>query len=168
MHPTRNLFRGTSHFTSPLQRTFSTTSTRPLHRTSNMPLVVPGVTADNMGGDKTQEWMTKLAGKTLSEGPSSETVSSKSSRLLICPGTLADDLVPSPLPDLLQDGPATGDTRHRARHDGDQGLQAGEAERTCRGGRNGLARVSRLSGVRGPRRREREERAGGESRRSLF
>ncbi|KAK4040223.1 hypothetical protein C8A01DRAFT_35737 [Parachaetomium inaequale] len=38
-----------------------------------MPLVVPGVTADNMGGDKTQEWMTKLAGKTLSEGPSSET-----------------------------------------------------------------------------------------------
>ncbi|KAK3306467.1 uncharacterized protein B0T15DRAFT_395257 [Chaetomium strumarium] len=38
-----------------------------------MPLVVPGVTADNMGGDKTQEWMNKLAGKKLSEEPTSET-----------------------------------------------------------------------------------------------
>jgi hypothetical protein len=39
-----------------------------------MPLVVPGVTADNMPEDKAQEWMEKLAGKTLTEGPSSETV----------------------------------------------------------------------------------------------
>jgi hypothetical protein len=38
-----------------------------------MPLVVPGVTADNMPADKAQEWMEKLAGKTLTEGPSSET-----------------------------------------------------------------------------------------------
>ncbi|KAJ4300607.1 hypothetical protein N0V88_003290 [Collariella sp. IMI 366227] len=38
-----------------------------------MPLVVPGITANNMGDDKTQEWMSKLAGKTLCEGPSSET-----------------------------------------------------------------------------------------------
>ncbi|KAK4121581.1 hypothetical protein N657DRAFT_657641 [Parathielavia appendiculata] len=38
-----------------------------------MPLVVPGVTADNMGDDKTQEWMNKLVGKKLSEEPSSET-----------------------------------------------------------------------------------------------
>ena len=46
-------------------------------KTPNMPLVVPGVTADNMGGDKTQEWTSKLAGKTLCEGPSSETVISR-------------------------------------------------------------------------------------------
>lgn len=39
-----------------------------------MPLVVPGVTANNMGDDKTQEWMSKLAGKTLGD-ESSETVS---------------------------------------------------------------------------------------------
>ncbi|AEO67200.1 uncharacterized protein THITE_2116039 [Thermothielavioides terrestris NRRL 8126] len=38
-----------------------------------MPLVVPGITVDNMLDDKTQEWMMKLAGKTLSDGPSSET-----------------------------------------------------------------------------------------------
>ncbi|KAK0670255.1 hypothetical protein QBC41DRAFT_318184 [Cercophora samala] len=39
-----------------------------------MPLVVPGVTADNMPEGKTQEWMNKLVGKTLSENePSSET-----------------------------------------------------------------------------------------------
>ncbi|EAQ88385.1 hypothetical protein CHGG_05004 [Chaetomium globosum CBS 148.51] len=38
-----------------------------------MPLVVPGVTADNVSADKAKEWMTKLAGKTLTEGPSSET-----------------------------------------------------------------------------------------------
>jgi hypothetical protein len=41
-----------------------------------MPLVVPGVTVDNLGGgDKTQEWMNKLAGKSLGDGPSTETVS---------------------------------------------------------------------------------------------
>ena len=40
-----------------------------------MPLVVPGVTADNLGSDKTQEWMNKLAGKVLCDGPSTETVS---------------------------------------------------------------------------------------------
>ncbi|KAK4151786.1 PUA domain-containing protein [Chaetomidium leptoderma] len=38
-----------------------------------MPLVVPGVTADNMGDDKTQEWAAKLVGKSISETPSSET-----------------------------------------------------------------------------------------------
>ncbi|KAK4146574.1 uncharacterized protein C8A04DRAFT_25490 [Dichotomopilus funicola] len=38
-----------------------------------MPLVVPGVTADNMGDDRIQEWMNKLAGKKISEGPTSET-----------------------------------------------------------------------------------------------
>lgn len=38
-----------------------------------MPLVVPGVT--NESGDLTQEWMNKLVGKTLSDEPSSETVS---------------------------------------------------------------------------------------------
>ncbi|KAL2189354.1 hypothetical protein L209DRAFT_749098 [Thermothelomyces heterothallicus CBS 203.75] len=38
-----------------------------------MPLVVPGVTADNMEDNKTQEWTNKLVGKKLSEEPSSET-----------------------------------------------------------------------------------------------
>jgi hypothetical protein len=51
-----------------------TLSRRQQHATK-MPLVVPGVTADNMGDDKTQEWMNKLVGKTLSDEPSSETVS---------------------------------------------------------------------------------------------
>ncbi|KAL2018499.1 hypothetical protein VTK56DRAFT_784 [Thermocarpiscus australiensis] len=37
-----------------------------------MPLVVPGVTTENTG-DKTQEWTNKLVGKTLCDGPSSET-----------------------------------------------------------------------------------------------
>ena len=40
-----------------------------------MPLVVPGVTADNVPTDQAEDWMEKLAGKTLTEGPSSETVS---------------------------------------------------------------------------------------------
>ncbi|KAL2267818.1 hypothetical protein VTJ83DRAFT_5095 [Remersonia thermophila] len=38
-----------------------------------MPLVVPGVTANNMGEDQILEWTNKLVGKTISEGPSSET-----------------------------------------------------------------------------------------------
>ncbi|KXX74839.1 Subtilisin inhibitor CLSI-I [Madurella mycetomatis] len=37
-----------------------------------MPLVVPGITT-NDSGDLTQEWMNKLAGKTLTDEPSSET-----------------------------------------------------------------------------------------------
>jgi hypothetical protein len=41
----------------------------------NMPLVVPGVTADNLGDDQIQEWANKLVGKTISDTPSSETVS---------------------------------------------------------------------------------------------
>ncbi|KAL2262555.1 hypothetical protein VTK26DRAFT_982 [Humicola hyalothermophila] len=36
-----------------------------------MPLVVPGVMTDNT--DKTQEWTSKLVGKTLCDGPSTET-----------------------------------------------------------------------------------------------
>lgn len=43
-----------------------------------MPLVVPGVTANsavNEAQDKTQEWANKLVGKTLCDGPSTETVS---------------------------------------------------------------------------------------------
>ncbi|KAK4227160.1 hypothetical protein QBC38DRAFT_478474 [Podospora fimiseda] len=39
-----------------------------------MPLVVPGITANNMDDSKTQEWMSKLAGKTISDEPTSETV----------------------------------------------------------------------------------------------
>ncbi|KAL2120285.1 hypothetical protein VTJ04DRAFT_4311 [Mycothermus thermophilus] len=38
-----------------------------------MPLVVPGVTADNLGDDQIQEWANKLVGKTISDTPSSET-----------------------------------------------------------------------------------------------
>ncbi|KAL2159502.1 hypothetical protein VTH06DRAFT_2507 [Thermothelomyces fergusii] len=38
-----------------------------------MPLVVPGVTADNLGDSQIQEWANKLVGKKLSEEPSSET-----------------------------------------------------------------------------------------------
>ena len=41
-----------------------------------MPLVVPGITANNLGDSKTQEWLSKLMGKTLTDGDSSETVSS--------------------------------------------------------------------------------------------
>ena len=39
----------------------------------NMPLVVPGI---NSGGDnsKTEEWMNKLVGKKLTDGPSDATV----------------------------------------------------------------------------------------------
>lgn len=59
-----------------------------------MPLVVPGVTADNVPADKAQEWMEKLAGKTLTEGPSSETVNAEWSSFLAWPAldTLADKL----------------------------------------------------------------------------
>ncbi|KIH92910.1 hypothetical protein SPBR_03363 [Sporothrix brasiliensis 5110] len=42
-----------------------------------MPLVVPGVTANNLGDNKTQEWMSKLLGKTLTDGDSNETAFSK-------------------------------------------------------------------------------------------
>ena len=49
-----------------------------------MPLVVPGVTADNVSADKAKEWMTKLAGKTLTEGPSSETVGAHWVSFLSC------------------------------------------------------------------------------------
>jgi hypothetical protein len=41
-----------------------------------MPLVVPGIQTDD--GGRTQEWMNKLVGKTLSDEPSSETVSADS------------------------------------------------------------------------------------------
>ncbi|KAK3933628.1 hypothetical protein QBC46DRAFT_401612 [Diplogelasinospora grovesii] len=38
-----------------------------------MPLVVPGITSNN-SGDKTEEWMSKLAGKKLcDDGPTNET-----------------------------------------------------------------------------------------------
>jgi len=39
-----------------------------------MPLVVPGITTNNLGGDKTEEWSKKLVGKTIADEPSSETV----------------------------------------------------------------------------------------------
>lgn len=39
-----------------------------------MPLIVPGVTANNLGDSETQEWLLKLVGKTLTDGSSSETV----------------------------------------------------------------------------------------------
>ncbi len=39
-----------------------------------MPLIVPGVTANNLGDSKTQEWLNKLMGKTLTDGNHSETV----------------------------------------------------------------------------------------------
>ncbi|EFX00694.1 hypothetical protein CMQ_7696 [Grosmannia clavigera kw1407] len=42
-----------------------------------MPLIVPGVTANNLGDGETQEWLQKLAGKTLTDGSSSETAFSK-------------------------------------------------------------------------------------------
>ena len=58
-----------------LQDLSTSTRIQTQKKTPNMPLVVPGVTADNMGGDKTQEWTSKLAGKTICDGPSSETVS---------------------------------------------------------------------------------------------
>ncbi|KAK4466186.1 hypothetical protein QBC42DRAFT_282556 [Cladorrhinum samala] len=38
-----------------------------------MPLVVPGVTANNMDDSMAQEWMNKLVGKTLSEESTNET-----------------------------------------------------------------------------------------------
>ncbi|OAA65670.1 hypothetical protein SPI_02457 [Niveomyces insectorum RCEF 264] len=42
-----------------------------------MPLVVPGVTVDNLGDQETQKWISELVGKTLTDGPSSETAFSK-------------------------------------------------------------------------------------------
>ncbi|KAH6856942.1 putative PUA RNA binding domain protein [Chaetomium sp. MPI-CAGE-AT-0009] len=57
-----------------------------------MPLVVPGVTADNVDGDKAQEWLAKLAGKKLTEGPSTETTFCKTElpeqTRVIEPGTM--------------------------------------------------------------------------------
>ncbi|KAI1815180.1 hypothetical protein GGS20DRAFT_584757 [Poronia punctata] len=38
-----------------------------------MPLMVPGITSNSSGEDKTQEWSNKLVGKTLSDESSSET-----------------------------------------------------------------------------------------------
>lgn len=46
----------------------------PRNRHYKMPLIVPGVTADNLGDSQTQEWMMKLMGKTLTDGSSNETV----------------------------------------------------------------------------------------------
>ena len=69
-----------------------------------MPLVVPGITSNN-SGDKTEEWTNKLVGKSLCEGPSSETVS----QLVHVLVALAND--PTSL-GLLQNGAATASARH--------------------------------------------------------
>lgn len=106
---------------------------RPLQHIFKMPLVVPGI-MNNNNGDKTQDWTNKLVGKTLCEGPSSEIVSQLGDALV----ALADDPTS---PGLLQDGAATEDASHRARLDGDQGLQPREAQRPCQRGWNRLACV---------------------------
>ncbi|AEO55590.1 hypothetical protein MYCTH_2086920 [Thermothelomyces thermophilus ATCC 42464] len=53
-----------------------------------MPLVVPGVTADNMEDNKTQEWTNKLVGKKLSEEPSSETTDLPPQTRVLPPGAI--------------------------------------------------------------------------------
>lgn len=73
------------HFASPPTDCSFQTTPNLLFRVSNqsqpqsqpfiMPLVVPGVTANNLGDSKTQEWLSKLMGKTLTDGDSNETVS---------------------------------------------------------------------------------------------
>lgn len=85
------------HYTSTLQLTRTSLQRNPVctlrrfqYHTAKMPLVVPGVTADNMDGDKAQEWMNKLVGKTISEEPSTETVCQRLSGLSVLSGTLAD------------------------------------------------------------------------------
>ena len=75
MHTTFKYCRHIARTTNTLQRNPNSILNRPQHHAAKMPLVVPGVTADNMSSDKVTEWMNKLAGKTISEEPSSETVS---------------------------------------------------------------------------------------------
>ncbi len=53
----------------------TTTDFRAQKSTHNMPLVVPGLnSADKAGGNETLDWTNRLVGKTLCDGPSSETV----------------------------------------------------------------------------------------------
>lgn len=55
-------------------RVFYETAQKLFKKSLKMPLVVPGVT--NQSGDKTEEWMNKLAGKQLHDGDeTNETVS---------------------------------------------------------------------------------------------
>jgi hypothetical protein len=86
MHRISRAFTSTSH------RSFTSATTRTQQHRNNMPLVVPGVTADNVDVDKAQEWLTKLAGKKLTEGPSTETTFCKTElpeqTRVIEPGTM--------------------------------------------------------------------------------
>jgi hypothetical protein len=141
MHTILRNCRHTLRITNTLQRNQYSTLNRPQHRAAKMPLVVPGVTADNMSNDMVNEWMNKLAGKTISEEPSSETVSRLAAKNMCQepPLTCAHDR-----PDLLQDRPPPEDARHRARRDGNKGLQPRQAQRLCQGRRDRLACVPGL------------------------
>ena len=56
-----------------------------------MPLVVPGITSNDKADDKTQEWMSKLAGKKISEEASNETVYCPTLKVLPRPFLTRDD-----------------------------------------------------------------------------
>jgi hypothetical protein len=153
MHTAFKHFRRTLRTTNTLQRNPNPNSSlnRSQHHAAKMPLVVPGVTADNMSSDKVNEWMNKLAGKTISEEPSSETVGTCFEEYLSRTST---NLCP-PWPDLLQDRAPAGDARHRARGDDDEGFQPRQAQRLCQGRRDRLACVPGLRlGVTSPEEEE--------------
>jgi hypothetical protein len=81
-----------------------------------MPLVVPGIMSG--GGDKTSDWMNKLAGKKLGDS-SNETVSF--SHIRPCSLLLDTDKFPT---DICKDGSSQGASRGQGgRHD-DHGPQA--------------------------------------------
>ncbi|CAK7223473.1 hypothetical protein SBRCBS47491_005217 [Sporothrix bragantina] len=82
-----------------------------------MPLVVPGVTANNLGDSKTQEWMTKLMGKTLTDGASSETAFSKSdlpkdARIIPYGATATNDHAPDRLNVSLNEDGTVANVHH--------------------------------------------------------
>jgi hypothetical protein len=94
-----------------------------------MPLVVPGINSTD--GDSTEDWMTKLVGKKLSdEEKSSETV-----RCLHCPSSVLCQgmLLTCPSTGLRQARSPPGGTHYRARNDGHKGLQGEQTQCPCQG-----------------------------------
>jgi hypothetical protein len=95
-----------------------------------MPLVVPGINSTD--GDSTEDWMTKLVGKKLSdEESSSETV-----RYLHCPSSVfvcEGILLTCPSTGLRQARSSPGGTHYRAGNDGHKGLQREQTQRSRQG-----------------------------------
>ena len=94
-------------------------------KSSEMPLVVPGIIPQGGDKSKTEEWTNKLVGKKLGEG-SDATVC----RFLSYTQNFFEDILMLILLDIRESRTAQGDSCHSARPNGDERFQPREASST--------------------------------------